>query len=163
MYASGPVPPNYCLAVRKTPQFPTASSPATAGTILPVHDIVYRTACAHLPPIPSRSPLLAPECLPVIHLTLPSPSTLPTLNTFLYTQRTDILLSSLLDVPTGHLGSPTPTSRSGLTSVMASKVELEGLMDRVSKVHGVWANTCSLGIAGMYRSLLLPQRNLCDV
>jgi hypothetical protein len=121
----------------------------TSGTILPIHDLVYRTTCAHLPIIPSRDVSLPAEELPLIHITLPSPSTLPILNTFLYTQRTDILLSSLLNVPAA-LGNPTPTSRSGLTELLAGKVDLKGLMERIARVHGLWSNTCSLGVASTY-------------
>lgn len=146
--SSSNFPPNYCLAVRKTPPYSTAdmTDPASAGTILPIHDLIYRTNCAHLPHISPRDPSLASESLPLIHITLPSPPTLPILNTYLYTQRTDILLSSLISVPSG-LGFPTPTSRSGLTHVLADQLDIRNLMERIAKIHGVWSNVCSLGIA----------------
>ncbi|KAL7413160.1 hypothetical protein BDY24DRAFT_351995 [Mrakia frigida] len=136
-------PPNYVLAIRPTPTGPNGSS-SGSGSILPIHDIIYRTFCAHLPPIPPRAHDLPENALPIISITLPSPGTLPTLNTYLYTQRPDILLSTLLALPSQ---AGTSRTRADLTNQLASVLNVPELMQRISLVHGVWGNVCALGVA----------------
>lgn len=137
------IPPNYVLAIRPPP---SANGAQQQGSLLPIHDIVYRATCAHLPPIPARLSTLLPSALPVISITLPSPSTLPLLNTFLYTQRPDILLSSLLNLPPLPAAA-TPRTRAELTTYLAQTMDLRALLERIGVVHQVWGNTCSLGVA----------------
>jgi hypothetical protein len=142
------LPPNYVLAVRPPPATPGAPPHVihSQGALLPIHDLIYRSMCAHLPPIPPRSATLPASALPVIAITLPSPATLPVLNTFLYTQRPDILLSSLLNLPPLPQYA-TPTTRAELTAFMSQTMDLRALLERVGVVHQVWGNVCALGVA----------------
>lgn len=140
------LPPNYVLAVRPPPSSSSSSGASQAGSLLPIHDLIYRATCAHLPPIPVRSPSLPPSALPVISITLPSPSTLPLLNSFLYIQRPDILLSSLLHLPPLPAHA-TPRTRAELTTYLAQTMDLRALLERIGVVHQVWGNVCALGCA----------------
>ena len=92
----------------------------TRVTLLPAHALVLAAHCTALPPLPKSSSsfsLHAQEkstntastsgnsesgaviSIPVVPLSLPSPSTFPLLSAYLYTQRVEDLIYSLLGVP----------------------------------------------------------------
>lgn len=133
-------------------------------TLYPVHDIVFAAHCAHLPRLrpnkPSRSSVSEPIKLPVVPVCLPSPQTFPILSSYLYTKRTDLLLSALLPSVPMSLAGPL-----GLTSVdetipddfhkaqtiafaqkIARTFTARALLQHAMVINGVWRNVCALGV-----------------
>lgn len=85
-------------------------------TLYPIHASIITSHCSRLPALPPST--ASSSSLPVLPLGIPHASSFPMLQAYLYTKRTDILLSSLL------------TSKS-----------------RLATVTGLWRNTCVLGVA----------------
>ena len=95
---TGPVAaacPTHILAVYSSPE----KHQRQHFTLYPVHAIVLATHCANLPSFPAlkSSPALKGTMnIPVLPLGLPSATTFPLLQSYLYTKRIDTLLSKLL-------------------------------------------------------------------
>ncbi|GAA5911714.1 hypothetical protein JCM5296_000665 [Sporobolomyces johnsonii] len=169
--------PSHVLAIR------SSDSPRTL--LLPVHGLLWaasstplsilssqpekQPAHSSLPNI-ARPPLSAADeanrttHLPVIDLNLPSSSSFPFLQGWIYLRSPSILLSSLLPPPPpAHSPSPTPPSLSRLLNpepvsapappktaeamtVALSALSSHVLLKHVHLVHGLWSNTVALQI-----------------
>ncbi|TDL27969.1 hypothetical protein BD410DRAFT_680773, partial [Rickenella mellea] len=149
-----PDPPTHMLAVHSRPSH-TANTHKV--TLLPIHSIILATHCANLPPLPTpirgktprEPPNQPPTTLPVVPINIPSSETFPPLCTYLYTQRADQLLATLLPT-TPALSGPDPLSVQRSLQNLASKLACENsaakLLECAMKVNGVWRNACALGI-----------------
>ncbi|KDQ08208.1 hypothetical protein BOTBODRAFT_118977 [Botryobasidium botryosum FD-172 SS1] len=159
-----------------THMFAVMNARRSKAALYPFHHLVFAAHCANMPAIPAASTSTsAPSSsghtvVPVVPLVLPSPETFPLIRDFIYTKRTDRLLSSLFPLPTppsstaSHFFTPPPSpSSSGssspsspatpgattdtLSRALASTFTLQGLFERARSVHGLWANAVALGIA----------------
>ncbi|KAM0746305.1 hypothetical protein T439DRAFT_384310 [Meredithblackwellia eburnea MCA 4105] len=135
--------PSHVLAIR------TGDSPRTL--LLPVHGVLWAAKSPALA-ILSSSPGLQPPSthldpkvtyeaneLPVLQMTLPSSSTIPILNQYLYTSSRTRLLSSLLP-------SPLPATSFDLVQSL-SHVAPSNLLRSINRVHGLWQNVVALEMA----------------
>ncbi|TDL23099.1 hypothetical protein BD410DRAFT_769531 [Rickenella mellea] len=126
--------PTHMLAIHSNSP---SSGQRSQVTFHPAHGAVLAATCTSLPNLPS-SPSSTPSILPVIPLSLPSPSTFPTLQHYLYTSDSRSFLASLL--------SPVATSNSNSTPA---------LLQSLGAINGVWRNTCALGVSdeGLWNAL----------
>ncbi|KAG6857505.1 hypothetical protein H0H87_002130 [Tephrocybe sp. NHM501043] len=160
-----PVNPTHMLAVFGPAQLPTTSpSPAQKRkvTLYPVHSAYLAAHCARLPPFASTDCAAenntasgTPFKIPVRTLCLPSPATYPRLSSFLYTKNAEALIAGLMPTPpTSPLVSCSTTSdnselRKNTTAFayqLASTYTTQVLLQHAILVHGLWQNTCALGI-----------------
>ncbi|KAF5384418.1 hypothetical protein D9615_003213 [Tricholomella constricta] len=134
----------------RLPPFPPTSTSTSTPTVAPGASSVSYT-------------------VPVRPLCLPSPGTYPRLSAYLYTKRTDTLLASLLPTPppASLLQFPSSPSPSPSSSPSPEEQEQEqehrkhlipyahrlaqtytpqALLQHALLVHGLWQNTCALGI-----------------
>jgi hypothetical protein len=171
-------------------------------TLFPVHDIVLATHCANLPPLTRPAPALnsdpnpnsrsdsntdpdpdpdptppAPSdpislTVPVVPLCLPSPETFPHLSAYLYTKRTDLLLTALLPCPPPPTllpafasfpfltpapaqeqdSAPGPEALQQFAAHLGTTYTPAALLRALGRVGGVWRNMCALGVyeAGLW-------------
>jgi hypothetical protein len=149
-----------------------SSSSSSEALLFPIHAIMLAINCPNLPRIPGSSPHVSSNgtvTLPVIQLSVPSPSAFPTIQNYLYAHDSSALLMSLvggpLAVPPSFLAlispssqhSPGQTVRSTLASgqklhqlsahLCAAAGGLQSLMARATTVVGVWRTVVALGIA----------------
>lgn len=95
----------------------------TRVSLLPIHAVMLAAHCAAVPPLPSSDPSRQTQMktnrkengevvltLPVVPLSIPSPTAFPLLSAYLYTQDSDNLLRALLGVPLSPTSSPTHSS-----------------------------------------------------
>jgi hypothetical protein len=124
-------------------------------TLFPFHNIVLASHCANLPNLPTPPKTKQPEAsgsrltVPVVPLCIPSPQTFPYLSAFLYTKRTDLLLSSLLPcIPPTSLSAENVDSAVLLqfATSLAGTYTPQALLQNVMKVNGLWRNVCALGV-----------------
>jgi hypothetical protein len=111
--------------------------------LFPVHAIVFSAYCANVPALPVSRPTTPVKpgeaiTVPVFAFDLPAPIFFPTLLTYLYTKRIDLLRNELL--PT-HGASSTAELMQAYVSMSRKELILAA-----SKVKLLWANTCVLGI-----------------
>ncbi|KAJ7502198.1 hypothetical protein B0H11DRAFT_1989852 [Mycena galericulata] len=146
-------PPTHMLAIHPRASNDAPESARRQVILVPVHSAVLVLHCSRLPPFPPSSPTPAYTSedrtqltVPVQPLCLPSVITYPLLSAFLYTKRAGHLLESLLPCP------PPPTLDQDRTQIPAFAVRLAGtftsqaMLLHVHRVHGLWQNTCVLGV-----------------
>ena len=142
--------PTHMLAVHSSTQ--SASQGARKVTLFPAHSLVLAAHCANLPPLPAlvaSTPVTSDDSedvhvtLPILPLSIPSPETFATLSSYLYTQRPDALLRSLL--PSFPTTTPVPATTAALTQTL-ERAPSSILLAHALKVHGVWRNACALGV-----------------
>jgi hypothetical protein len=139
------------------------------ATLYPCHNLLFASQCAALPPMRS-SPTTTTTTeededdslrkLPIVPIYLPSPETFPIVREFIYTRACDRLLSTLLPIPSSQLppiasSAPHSSILNTLSIALVNSYSLPGLLERAKIIHGVWLNTCALGIsdAELWKSL----------
>ncbi|KAF8523776.1 hypothetical protein BU17DRAFT_43567 [Hysterangium stoloniferum] len=116
-------------------------------SIHPVHALVLATNCANLPPLPYSKPDTPKYpggtiSLPVIPLAIHNPATFPILLEYLYTQRTDSLLRSLLPLsPCQSIPKP-----EDLAKHLGATCSSMTLRTHLQRIHGFWTNVAALGV-----------------
>ncbi|KAG6909740.1 hypothetical protein DXG01_015728 [Tephrocybe rancida] len=165
-----PMNPTHMLAIFSPPPSPsTSSSPAKKRkvTLYPVHSAYLAAHCARLPPFsPAAENNAGPGTsfkVPVRSLCLPSPATYSRLSSFLYTKNASALLSSMLPAPPASPLISSPPSADGTPAEplshaehrknimsyayqIASTYTTQVLLQHAVLVHGLWQNTCALGV-----------------
>ncbi|SCV72996.1 BQ2448_6921 [Microbotryum intermedium] len=156
-----PSPPTHILAVR---------APDVKRVLLvPVHGLLFASRSPSLsilsssphvqpgypnhPALPSSLPPMNAEdnsdriALPVVELKLPSATAFPLLLTFIYTQNSNLLLSSLLPKPMGGSSKAfsSPATATELAEALRSCSE-KLLLHQVSLVHALWQDVVALSI-----------------
>lgn len=126
------------------------------GQLIPAHALIYAAHCANFPRLSRATPHVDAQSksarLAVVPLYVPSPSTFPLLNSYLYTKRAERLLatlaplssSALAAIPVGHQGAS--NTLSALGRAMSESFPLPTLVEHAAVVHGLWANVMQLGI-----------------
>lgn len=143
--------PSHILAVfGKAP--PPGSTAPRQVTLYPVHSLVLKAHCAHLPVPPPAYP--PPQHvngeqtlqLPVWSICLPSPQTYPALSVYLYTKNVQRLMRSLLPiaVPEDLRDAPGRTKEFG--QQLGEKFPVTVIVRYTFLIHGLWQNMCALGI-----------------
>lgn len=118
--------PTHMLAVYSSLPGANQSNPSNGQTqiktrvsLLPTHAVMLAAHCAAVPPLPVSNPTKRTQgkdtkqavlTLPVVPLSIPSPTAFPLLSAYLYTQDSDNLLRALLGVPLSPASSPTHVS-----------------------------------------------------
>ena len=115
--------------------------------LYPVHAIIFATQCASLPPFPHSHPTTPAEAggkltLPVLPLLIPSPSTFPIINEYLYTKCVDRIYAVLL--PISVPGARRSTHH--FSETCAATFTVQALLSYADRVHGLWANVEALGV-----------------
>ncbi|KAI6132915.1 hypothetical protein EV401DRAFT_1914900 [Pisolithus croceorrhizus] len=150
--------PTHMLALSKP------SSNDTSVTLVPTHAVVIASQCASLPRLPptyapAQPGATASVTLPVLSLSVPSPSAFAPLHAFLYTHSVANLLSALLPaVPSNFLSTLTshqalrgtlasgPALHSLSAHLMSSAPGLSALTGVAQRIAAVWRNAVALGI-----------------
>ncbi|KAG6865591.1 hypothetical protein C0991_001140 [Blastosporella zonata] len=158
-----PLNPTHMIAVFGPPPSSTSSTPATKRkvTLYPAHSMYLAAHCTRLPPF---APSAAgdngvapgtPFKIPVRTLCLPSPATYARLSSFLYTKDVQTLIAALLPTPPTSPLVPISESLSSAQQrknvscyayQIASTFTTQVLLQHAMLVHGLWQNTCALGI-----------------
>jgi len=133
------LPPTHVIAVSNSKQ--------SRSIYYPCHDLLLASHCADLPSFPPSNPIIRDSkvVVPIIHISLPSMETFPLLINYLYSQRTDQLLSSLIPIPDASLLFADPSS-SHVSRALARTYQPRELLEKAQVVHGVWSNMCKLGV-----------------
>ncbi|KAF8584615.1 hypothetical protein K439DRAFT_1281042, partial [Ramaria rubella] len=111
------------------------------------HGLILAANCANLPPLPYSKPDIPAYpgtmiSLPVVPLAIQSPDTFPILLEYLYTQRSEYLLRSIL--PLSSRGPiPPPDQLVGELLATCSPITLQNCLYRI---HGLWSNVTALGV-----------------
>ncbi|KAI6002068.1 hypothetical protein EDD15DRAFT_2158212 [Pisolithus albus] len=150
--------PTHMLALSKP------SSNDTSVILVPTHAVVLASQCASLPRLPpTHAPAhpgaTATVTLPVLSLSVPSPSAFAPLHAFLYTHSMTNLLSALLPaVPSTFLSTLTshqalrgtlasgPALHSLSVHLMSSAPGLGALTGVAQRIAAVWRNAVALGV-----------------
>lgn len=116
-------------------------------TLFPAHHLIFATHCTNLPAFPASHPdaTALTVQLPVVNLGLPSPETFPTLQSYLYHKRLDVLFSAL--IPSLPSPSSLPDMAQRLPKHLAATSDVASLEYRAMLINGVWRNACALGIS----------------
>lgn len=156
--------PSHMLAVYASQSKPNPRSPRSKVTLFPSHNIILAAHCANLPHLPSAShptPKTPGQSLtvPVVPLCIPNPELFTPLSVYLYTKRTDLLLTALLptlpQTPLDVLTSPDETSEEGQKARetmmecarrMSATFTPHALLHYSMRVNAFWRNVCALGI-----------------
>ncbi|KAG5338695.1 hypothetical protein C0989_006560 [Termitomyces sp. Mn162] len=162
-----PLNPTHMLAIHGPPLPSNVPVSKRKVTLYPVHAHFLAIHCARLPPfLPFEDTLVNPGTpfkIPVRTICLPSPSTYARLSTYLYTMKTEALLSSLMPLPPppGLLTPPIPVDGSYAVPLsseehrklvktyayrVASTYTTQVILQHATLVHGLWQNICVLGI-----------------
>lgn len=128
--------------------------PSTAGkrkvTLFPAHDIVLAAHCSKLPLLAASSRVVEANgtvTLPIVPLCIPSVETFPILQSYLYTKRTDLLLSALLpSPPTLPQTTSVPCMIPHFATHFSEQCSIQDLLRRMSVIHALWRNMCALGV-----------------
>lgn len=152
--------PSHMLAIYGPPS-KNGSTEKRKVTLYPAHSLVFAAYCSKLPPFPSPPVPTASQpgeplelTVPIRPLCLPSPQTYPRLSSFLYTKRTDVLLQSLMPCPPpsslmqseGEDSSSQSSQLVEFAAKLAGTYTTQALLQHTMTVHGLWQNTCALGI-----------------
>ena len=150
--------PTHVLALYKP------SSHDSSVLLVPTHAVVLASQCASLPRLPASTVSGNPNAtvsvtLPILPLSVPSPTTFAPLHTFLYTHSVSQLLSALVPaIPSSFLSTLTSshalrgTLSSGpalhtLSSHLVSSAPGMGALTNVAQnIAAVWRNAVALGI-----------------
>ncbi|TDL17984.1 hypothetical protein BD410DRAFT_793657 [Rickenella mellea] len=127
--------PTHMLAIHSNSP---SSGQRSQVTFYPAHGAVLAATCSSLPNLPSTPSSSSSFILPVVPLSLPSPSAFPALQHYLYTSDTRSLLASLLSPVTASSSNSTPA-----------------LLRSLGAINGVWRNACALGVSddGLWNAL----------
>ncbi|KAG6846362.1 hypothetical protein H0H93_014449, partial [Arthromyces matolae] len=162
-----PINPTHMLAVFGPRSPSTSSQPAPKRKVVlyPTHSAFLAAHCSRLPPfapydkaITDAAPVGTPFKIPVRSICLPNPATYPRLSTYIYTQKADFLLSSLMPTPPpSNLLTPAsskdeepvaPLSSaerrkliSSYAYQIASTYTTQVILQHTTVVHGLWQNT----------------------
>ncbi|GJJ14741.1 hypothetical protein Clacol_009008 [Clathrus columnatus] len=132
-------PPTHILAVHSKQQ-------NGLFTLYPVHALVVSTGCAHLPLLPD-SPAIPPGAampeltLPVVSLSIPSPSMFQPILNYLYMRQNDVILDVLLPIEDNEVDPFIEMSKK-----QAEQFSVKELLINARKIWGLWANASALGI-----------------
>ena len=150
-------------AILPSHMFAIANSSKSKATLYPCHHLLFALQCSKLPVLPMSQPRVVDGqvTLPVISISLPSPETFPLIRDFLYTRGCDRFLAALMpslsykDIPQVDSNAGSAGIVPALSRALAQTLNTEKLMERAMMIHGVWANTCALGIAdeSLWRSM----------
>ncbi|KAG6330604.1 hypothetical protein ID866_8484 [Astraeus odoratus] len=150
--------PTHVLALSKP------SSHDSSALLVPTHAVVLASQCASLPRLPPSHMPAHPNAtvsvtLPVLPLSVPSPSAFAPLHAFLYTHSASALLSALLPaVPSSFLSTLTshqalrgtlasgPALHSLSAHLLSSAPNLSALTGVAQKIAAVWRNAVALGV-----------------
>lgn len=126
------------------------------GQLVPVHALIYAAQCSNFPRLSRALPHVDTQSksarLAVVPVYVPSPSTFPLLNSYLYTKRAERLLATLAPlsssalgaIPVGHQGASNTVAALG--RAMAEAFPLPTLVEHAAVVHGLWGNVMALGV-----------------
>ncbi|KAF9444286.1 hypothetical protein P691DRAFT_786894 [Macrolepiota fuliginosa MF-IS2] len=144
--------PTHMMAIHgPAPKNPSDNK--TKITLFPVHSLILATHCAKLPPFPptnETSSKVDPSTreieLPVRPLFLHSPKTFPLLLEYLYLKRTEVLLRHMIPImlPVSLINQP--DQHESFARVLGTKFTVQGLIQHMTIVHGMWQNACALGV-----------------
>ncbi len=149
------MPPTHMAAVYSSG--PSGPEPRRV-MMYPVHQSILSLYCANLPVLPTSTPLpTAPEApyeIPVVPIALPNPESFPFLTQFLYLKTVRPLFDALLSL-TPASGIPDDLDQPGrydafvaeYSSILAQNYTMQRLASQAVRVHGLWRNTCALGIS----------------
>lgn len=146
--------PTHMMAIHGPPP-KNATDSKTKVTLFPVHSLILAAHCAKLPPFPpsntesSSSEANPPSReveLPVRPLFLHSPKTFPILLEYLYLKRTDVLLRHLIPNMLPATPMDKPEQQESFARVLGTKFSVQGLIQHMTIVHGMWQNACALGV-----------------
>jgi len=125
----------------------------TKVTLYPVHSLVLAAYCAKLPAFPPlevadpvENPTSRQFTLPIRPLYLHSPQTFSAILEYLYLRSPDILLQRLIPLPLPTVMIHKPEEHASLARYIGNRLSIPALFCQVSVVHGIWQNTCALGI-----------------
>lgn len=139
-------PPTHMMAVYGPPSH---AGPRRVS-LFPVHSLILAAHCAKLPSLPpstsSSSGQQGSFTVPVQPLYIPSPDTYPLLTSYLYTKRTEILLTSLLPTPPPENIEDDRTLIPSFAMKLGGTYTAQALLQHAVAVHGLWKNVCALGI-----------------
>src|SRR5258705_12639201 len=84
---------------------PSASLSCDQVQLFPIHSLVLTSHCTHPPPLPPRpvSDTSSHLSLPILRMSIPSPSAFAILHEFMYNHQLDMVLKSLLPLPLDFL------------------------------------------------------------
>ncbi|KAH9474705.1 hypothetical protein JR316_0013170 [Psilocybe cubensis] len=143
--------PSHVLAVfGKAP--PPGSSAPRQVTLYPVHSLVLKAHCAHLPlppptlEVPNHVSGEQTVKLPVWSICLPSPEAYPALSVYLYTKDIQRLLRNLVPMPAPEDLRVTPGRTKEFGQQMGHRFSIAIIVRATFLVYGVWQNMCALGI-----------------
>ena len=125
----------------------------TKVTLYPVHSLILAAYCAKLPAFPPpevADPIETPTSriftLPTRPLYLHSPQTFSAILEYLYLRSPDILLQRLIPLPIPMVMVHKQEQHASLAQYIGNRLSVPALFCQVSVVHGIWQNTCALGI-----------------
>ncbi|KAF7319324.1 hypothetical protein HMN09_00270000 [Mycena chlorophos] len=141
-------PPTHMLAVHTSARTAVQAAGRRPVTLVPAHSMMLAVHCTNLPPfaVQNTTPqYLSPDSvlLPVQPLRIPHPQTFAPLMSFLYTQRAEPLLKSLLPNPPDL---ETDAASRAFAGQLAGTYTPQALLTHALRVHGLWQNTVALGI-----------------
>ncbi|KAG6834098.1 hypothetical protein H0H93_011960, partial [Arthromyces matolae] len=147
-----PINPTHMLAI-----FAPNSSQKRKAVLYPGHAPFLAAHCSRLSPFSpyntDASPAGTPFKVPVQPICLPNPATYPCLSTYIYTRKAEPLLSSImpLPLPSNLLDAKASVDKrrqlvSSYAYQIASTYTIQFILQHVAFVHGLWQNTCALGI-----------------
>jgi len=144
--------PTHMMAVHG-PRPVNAPEARTKVTLYPVHSLILAAHCAKLPafpPLEVADPVETPTSqqftLPIRPLYLHSPKTFPVILEYLYLRSPDILLQRLIPLPLPTIMIEKRDQHASLARFIGTRLSIPALFFQVSLVHGIWQNTCALGI-----------------
>jgi hypothetical protein len=148
--------PTHVLAIipRKPPvSLPFLPTPPQRKISLHLsHDLLLALHCSSIPaePLLARPRPTLPDSgaestnltLPVVPLALPDPSTFQLLHYYIYTKNLNALIASLIPLQPAIIRQGLPT----ISATLARTFTPTALAATAGRIHGVWANACSLGV-----------------
>lgn len=146
--------PTHMLAITGNKPPPTqggdSNPPPLKVALFPVHSLVLLLSCAHIrkPPTALPPPAMGVEevRLPIWRLGVPSPPTFHIVLSYLYTKNLILLFRALLPIPP-PMGFWTDAGQQRVFALRLSTIyKTEALLKYALVVHGVWQNTCALGV-----------------
>jgi hypothetical protein len=127
------------------------------GLLFPFHALILASHCANLPNLPPScpEPLYHPNnsitiTVPVVPLALPHAASFGLLHDYLYTKRYDRLISGLLPMPYEALppiDQCKEKTKQNISEALRKEYDVKELIELARRMHGLWSNTCKLGIA----------------
>ncbi|KAF5345849.1 hypothetical protein D9756_011213 [Leucocoprinus leucothites] len=145
--------PTHMMAVHG-PRPKNAPEARTKVMLYPVHSLILAAHCAKLPAFPVSSTDLTPQAttttreikLPVRPLFLHSPKTFPILLEYFYLKRPEVLLRHLVPMSLPTTLIEQTDHHESVARVLGTALSVQGLIQQITVVHGIWQNVCALGV-----------------